>query len=223
MPPATPSRLVTPDAPLHELEYAVVDVETTGHASDGIDRTIEVAAVIVRAGRVAESFSSLVNPRRPIPPAIVRLTGITNAMVSDAPPFSHIADVFASHLNGRVFVAHNALFDWAFVNAELGRTIGTTVRAERLCTVRLARRLLAHLPRRNLDAVAAHYDIRIEQRHRAFGDAAATAQVFARMLDELGRQGVHTWRELGTLLSGRRKPRVRRSALPSFMTDWRIA
>lgn len=223
MPPAPLTRFVSPDAALHELEYAVVDVETTGRSSNGVERVIEVAAVVVRAGRLAESFTSLVNPRQRIPPVITRLTGITNTMVSRAPDFSAVADAFAAPLRGRVFVAHNAMFDWAFVTGEFERTTGEVLKAERLCTVRLARRLLAHLPRRNLDAVAAHYDIRIENRHRAFGDAHATAQVFARMLDELGRQGVHTWRELNGLLSGRKRARARQSALPSFMTDWRIA
>ena len=209
------------DAPLHELEYAVVDVETTGRAYGGTDRVTEVAAVVVRGGQVRESFSALVNPGRWIPPVIVRLTGITNAMVSDAPPFNEIAARVAEVLHRRVFVAHNVSFDWGFVDAELVRAGGRPLRGDRLCTVRLARRLLSHLPRRNLDAVTAHYGIPIEGRHRALGDAVATAQVFARMLDELGRRGIHTWGELEAMLHGRKKRR--RTALPTFMTDWRIA
>jgi DNA polymerase-3 subunit epsilon len=80
---------------------------------------------------------------------------------------------------------------------------------------------LSHLPRRNLDAVSSHYGIHIENRHRALGDAVATAKVFTRMLDELGRQGVHTWRDLNGLLKGRKKRK--RTALPHAMTDWSIA
>ena len=223
MPSAPRARLVPLDKPIHELEYAVVDVETTGRANEGTDRMIEVAAVIVRDGKIAESYSSLVNPGRPVPPVIARLTGITNAMVSTAPPFADIAPTFASHLRNRVFVAQNAPFDWAFVGSELWRATGETLVAERLCTVRLTRRLLPHLQRRNLDALAAHYGVPIVGRHRALGDARATAEVFVRLLDELGRQGAHTWRDLTALLSGRRRTRVRRSALPTFMTDWRIA
>ena len=215
----TPFR-VAPGAALHELEYAVVDVETTGRSFGMADRVTEVAAVVVRNGRPAESFSALVNPGRRIPPMIVRLTGITNAMVASAPPFHAVASDVTAMLGTRVFVAHNAAFDWGFVSGELARATGRTLAGDRLCTVRLARRLLAHLPRRNLDAVSAHYGIAIESRHRALGDAVATAHVFAKMLDELGRRGVHTWRDLERLLKGRR---VRRTALPRAMTDWRIA
>jgi DNA polymerase-3 subunit epsilon len=223
MPSAARSRLIPADTPIHELEFAVVDVETTGRANDGIDRVIEVAAVSVCGGSIGETFSSLVNPGRPVPPVITRLTGITNAMVSTAPRFADIASTFAGHLRGRVFVAQNVGFDWAFVGSEFWRATGETLVAERLCTVRLSRRLLPHLPRRNLDALAAHFEIPIVARHRAFGDARATAEVFVRLLDELGKQGAHTWRDLSAVLSGRRRARARRSALPTFMTDWRIA
>lgn len=209
------------DAALHELEYAVVDVETTGRAFGGTDRVTEVAAVVVRGGQPREQFSVLVNPGRWIPPVIVRLTGITNAMVADAPPFNDVAARLAEVLHRRVFVAHNVAFDWGFVDAELVRAGGRPLRGDKLCTVRLARRLLSHLPRRNLDAVTAHYGIAIEGRHRALGDAVATAHVFARMLDELGRRGIHTWGDLDAMMRGRKKRR--RTALPTFMTDWRIA
>jgi DNA polymerase-3 subunit epsilon len=214
-----PSR-VAPDAALHELEYVVVDVETTGRSYAQADRVTEVAAVVVREGRAADSYSSLVNPGRRIPPEIVRLTGISNAMVASAPPFAEVADNVRVLLGTRVFVAHNVAFDWGFLSEELFRATGRALVGDRLCTVRLARRLLSHLPRRNLDAVTAHYGIHIEGRHRALGDAVATAKVFTRMLDELGRRGVHTWRDLEHLFRGRKR---RRTALPHFMTDWRIA
>jgi DNA polymerase-3 subunit epsilon len=214
------ARRAASSKPLHELEYVVVDVETTG-SSGRADRVADVAAVIVRDGRIAERFATLVNPGCRIPPAITRLTGITNAMAAVAPPFEDIAADVAGALGNRVFVAHNAAFDWAFLNAEFVRLRGRPMRADRLCTVRLARRLLPHLARRNLDAVSAHYGIAISERHRAHGDAEATAGVFVRMLDELGRRGVHTWGDLRTLLEGR--VRQRRTALPRWVTDFRIA
>jgi DNA polymerase III subunit epsilon len=210
------------DRPLHELEYLVVDVETTGRAPDAGDRVTEVAAIVVAGGRITERFSSLVRPSRPIPPFIVRLTGITDAMVATAPPFAALADAVASRLDGRVFVAHNAAFDWAFVRAELTRATGSAPDADTLCTVRLARRLLSHLPRRNLDAVTAHFGVSIAARHRALGDAEATALVFLRMLDALGQQGVHTWGDLHEWFA-RRPSTQRRSALPSTATDFRTA
>src|SRR5262245_13332610 len=199
-----PLRLrVSPSAPLHTLEYAVVDLETTGGGYSRAHRVMEVGAVIVRDGRPAESFESLVNPLRTIPPVVSRLTGISNSMVAEAPLFDHVAPQIASLLEKRVFVAHNASFDWGFLREELYRATGRTLIGDRLCTVHIARRLLSHLPRRNLDTVSHHYGIRIRNRHRALGDATATAEVFARMLDELGRQGVHTWRDLKQLLAQR--------------------
>lgn len=214
------ARRIASSKPLHELEYVVVDVETTGRSGRG-DRIADVAAVIVRGGCVAERFATLVNPGCGIPTHITRLTGITNAMVAVAPTFEEIAGDVAGALRNRVFVAHNVAFDWAFLNAEFTRLRGRPMRSDRLCTVRLAKRLLPGLTRRNLDAVSAHYGIVITDRHRAHGDAAATADVFVRMLDELGRRGVHTWGDLRTLLEGR--VRRQRTALPRWVTDFRIA
>ena len=204
-----------------ELEYAVVDVETTGGSYYKTDRIIEIGIVIVRDGKPAETFESLINPCRPIPRGVSRLTGISDDMVRESPLFDHIASDVRSLLERRVFVAHNAAFDWGFVNDELDRATRFRLAVDRLCTVQLAKRLLSHLPRRNLDAVSAHFGVRNTARHRALGDAAATATVFSKMLDELGRQGIHTWREYRRLMTGRKKRT--RTALPHFMTDWSIA
>ena len=212
------------DQPLHAIEYLVVDVETTGRAADESDRITEVAAVVVRDGAIVDRFSSLIRPGRAIPPFIVRLTGITDAMVATAPPFSAVAPEVASRLAGRIFVAHNASFDWAFISAELARSSGVMPDNERLCTVRLARRLLSHLPRRNLDAVTHHYGVQIAARHRALGDAEATAQVLLRMIDDLGKAGIHTWGELQFWLDrGTSRNKKQRSGLPAPVTDFRIA
>ncbi|MBA3854781.1 MAG: hypothetical protein C0503_10205 [Gemmatimonas sp.] len=157
---------------LHTLPFVVVDVETTGGQPWGSDRVTEVAAVYVDGDRVEVAFESLINPGRPIPWHITRLTGISDAMVREAPRFEDIAGEFAAHLVGRVFVAHNASFDFGFLDAEFSRVaptpLGTLVTGQ-LCTVRLARKLLSHLPRRNLDAVSAHYGVSISDRHRASG------------------------------------------------------
>lgn len=191
---------------LATLPYAVVDVETTGGRPSGSDRITEVAAVLVDGTSITLAFHSLVNPRRPIPWHITRLTGIDDRMVRDAPTFADIAGELAAHLAGRIFVAHNVRFDFGFLDAEFSRVaptpLGGLVQGQ-LCTVRLARRLLAHLPRRNLDAVSAHYGVRITDRHRASGDALATAQVLRGLLDDASRRGVHTWGELDALLARR--------------------
>ncbi|MFM9014281.1 MAG: PolC-type DNA polymerase III, partial [Gemmatimonadota bacterium] len=184
---------------LHTLPFVVVDVETTGGRPGTGDRVTEVAAVLVERGRIELLYDSLVNPERSIPPYVARLTGISDAMVREAPTFSEIAGELAAHLAGRIFVAHNARFDLGFLGAEFARVAPTPLDellSGSLCTVRLARRVLGHLPRRNLDAVCHHYGVRIADRHRAAGDAKATAHVLLHLMEDLSRQGIHTWDEL---------------------------
>ena len=202
------------------LSFAVVDVETTGGSPWHGHRVTEVAAVIVRGGRVVDRFESLVNPERSIPPFITRLTHITQAMVRDQPTFREISPRIVDLLRGQVFVAHNAAFDWRFVGTEVWRAGGTLCNPRTLCTVRLARRLLPHLRRRSLDQVAMHYGIRIEARHRAMGDAFATAQCLLRLLDDAGTRGLDTWSDLDRLMRARTgaAKRRRRSALPQRRT-----
>ena len=208
--------------PFAEVPFLVVDVETTGISAWAGDRVTEVAAVFVKGGRVEEAFQSLVNPGRPIPPFITGLTGIDDAMVRDAPRFGEIAGELAQHLVGRVFVAHNARFDWNFLSAEYDRVAKAPLESltgDQLCTVRLARRFLGHLPRRNLDAVANHYGVSIDGRHRALGDARATAHVLVGLLRDAERNGLYTWEALDELMSRRtsraRVPRGRR-AMPRW-------
>ncbi|MEX2181659.1 MAG: 3'-5' exonuclease [Gemmatimonadaceae bacterium] len=202
---------------LHTLPFVVVDVETTGGSPWRDDRVTEVAAVHVDGNAATLAFHSLVNPGRPIPWQITRLTGIDDRMVRAAPTFRDIAGEFAAHLVGRVFVAHNARFDFGFLDAEFARIAPTPLAsliAEQLCTVRLARRLLSHLPRRNLDAVADHYGVQIADRHRASGDALATAEVLQGLLRDASYRGVHTWDDLAGLLAARTSRARRRTALP---------
>ncbi len=214
----------TNGTPFSEVPFLVVDVETTGISAWAGDRVTEVAAVFVKGGEVREAFSSLVNPGRSIPTFITHLTGIDDAMVRNAPRFSEIAGELAQHMVGRVFVAHNARFDWNFLSAEFNRVASAPLDSltdQQLCTVRLARRFLAHLPRRNLDAVANHYGVEIDGRHRAMGDARATAHVLVGLLKDAERSGVHTWEALDEVMSRRTsRARVKRSAMPRY-TDGR--
>lgn len=201
---------------LVRLPYVVVDVETTGGRPDSGDRVTEIAMVLVADGEVREVFETLVNPMRPIPPWITQLTNINWAMVKDAPRFSDVCGEITDRLRGRVFVAHNAPFDWRFVTAEVERSTGERLDGRRLCTVRLARKLLPQLPRRSLDYVARHYGVDIAARHRAAGDAVATAQVLLGLLRDAADRGATRWAELELLLapSGATKRRRRPSALP---------
>jgi DNA polymerase III epsilon subunit len=172
-------------APLGELEFAVVDTETTGGSSAHGHRLTEVAAVRVRDGRVTGRFSTLVNPERAIPPEITRLTGITDAMVRTAPRFEHAAAPLLDFLGDSVIVAHNAPFDRGFLDAELRRAFNRRLLSPFLCTVQLARRVVPGLPSYRLDLLASHFGVRIADRHRALGDAEATGEVFCRLLERL--------------------------------------
>lgn len=196
-------------APLRRAEYVVVDVETTGGSARRGHRVTEIAVVRADAGgRVLHEFCTLVDPGRPIPPFITRLTGISDAMVRRAPRFREIAAEVRDLLDGRVFVAHNASFDWRFVRMEMdrcGRRLAED--SPRLCTVRLARRVVPEAPRRSLDALCAHFRIRNDARHRALGDARATVELFARLVERLDARGVRCWHELEALLGRRRRSR----------------
>ena len=202
---------------LASLSYVVVDVETTGTSPWSGDRITEIAAIVVRDGMVAERFETLVNPERSIPPMITALTQINWEMVKDAPRFRDICDQLLSVLSGHVFVAHNADFDWRFVTHEVQRATGRRLSGRRLCTVRLARRVLPQLRSRRLDSVAHYYGVEILARHRAAGDAVATAHVLLRLLDEARDRDCRCWDDLQRLLGARtdRAPRPRRpSAMP---------
>lgn len=207
-----------PKQHLSSLSWAVVDVETTGGPPPN-HRITEIAAVIVRDGSIQEVYETLVNPERSIPPFVTRLTNISWDMVKDAPKFSAIVPTLLDKLEGNVFVAHNAQFDWSFLSHEIQRTSGARITGNQLCTVRLARQLLPHLPRRSLDYVANYYGIEITGRHRAAGDAVATAKCLIRLLAEAEDRGCSTWEDLEKLMRQRRaRKKKRRSAWPSPVT-----
>jgi DNA polymerase III epsilon subunit family exonuclease len=190
------SSVVPLGASLADVPFAVVDVETTGGAVGRGHRVIDISIVEVKGGRVVDEYQTLVNPGTSISPMIVALTGITTEMVRQAPFFDHVADEIDRRLRGRVFVAHNAPFDWGFVSAELLRAAGDVPDVPRLCTVLMCRRLVPQLRRRNLDVVTRHFGVEIHERHRAYGDALATARVLLRLLDEAAGRGIE---DLGTL------------------------
>ncbi|MDT8368944.1 MAG: 3'-5' exonuclease [Longimicrobiales bacterium] len=201
-------------APLFDLPWAVVDIETTGGGVHRGHRITEIAIVLLEYGRIVDEWTTLVNPGRSIHPAVTALTGITPGMVASAPRFEEIAPEVSARLEGRIFVAHNAGFDLGFVRNELVEAEGEAPSVTSLCTVQLSRALLPALRRRNLDALCRHYDIRIEGRHRAWGDARATAGVLLRLLDEAGVQGIAdlaTLRKKLRARRGRRRSRSRRS------------
>ena len=212
---------------LDQESFVVVDCETTGSRSMAGDRITEVAVVRVCAGRADMIFESLVNPDRPIPPAVMALTNITWEMVRHAPRFADICDQLLGALEGSVFVAHNAGFDWRFLSNEITRATRRPLVGQRLCTVRMARHFVPQLRRRNLDSLSDYYGIVNTARHRAGGDAMATAKVFLRFLKEARTRDCDTLDDLQRLLraptSRKKKRRRRPPAMPHSVSDDRTA
>jgi DNA polymerase-3 subunit epsilon len=162
------TQLFTPFSPL-----AFVDIETTGGNSER-DRVTEVAVVSYADGQV-QRWSKLVNPATRIPAFIQSLTGISDDMVWDAPSFGDIAKELLAQLDGKLFVAHNARFDYGFLRAEFKRA-GFEYSSRVLCTVKLSRKLFPHQARHNLDSVVAAHGLTVSNRHRAMSDADALLQ-----------------------------------------------
>src|SRR5919106_159771 len=159
---------------MYEHPLAIVDVETTG-SDPATDRVTEIALLEVNKFVLNERWSTLVNPGAPVPGAIQALTGITQAMVERAPRFADIAAELYERLAGRVFVAHNARFDYGFLRREFDRA-GLKYVAKTVCTVRLSRRLYPGERGHDLDSLIERHGLECEARHRAAPDAAAVWQ-----------------------------------------------
>jgi DNA polymerase-3 subunit epsilon len=202
---------------LDECAFAVVDIETTGVRAGFGDRITEVAVALVHGSRREMVFESLVNPERPIPRAICTITNITDAMVRQAPRFEDLAERLLAVLSGKVFVAHNARFDWNFLSAELRRSSHLTLEGTRLCTVRLARRLVKGVRSCGLDNLCRFFGFHNPARHRAGGDALVTADLLSRLLGLARDEGARTLQDL-SLIQLRRiraRRRRRRQAMPT--------
>lgn len=160
--------------------YAIVDIETTGGYAEN-HRITEIAIYHHNGVEVTDHFHALVNPGRNIPYYITGLTGITTDMVMDAPAFEEIAEDIMRLLEGRVFVAHNAHFDYSFLKKEFEQ-VGISWQTKKLCTVRLSRKIIPGLRSYSLGSLAESLGIKIQNRHRAGGDAEATVKVFNLLL-----------------------------------------
>jgi len=158
---------------------AFVDLETTG-ATATADRITEIGIVEVDADGSVREWQQLVNPGTRIPPFIEQLTGISNEMVADAPPFAAVAEEAMKRLQGRLFIAHNARFDYGFLKNEFKR-LGITFRASVLCTVKLSRTLFPEHKRHNLDSLIERHELRAEARHRALADAQLIHQFWQKI------------------------------------------
>lgn len=161
-------------------QYAIVDIETTGSYAAGSGIT-EIAILIHDGRRVIDRYMSLVNPHRAIPLAIQALTGITDELVADSPAFDELAPRIYELLVGRIFVAHNVNFDYSFVKHHLSMA-GYQLDVPKLCTVRICRKLRPGLPSYSLGRLCDVLGIPISNRHRAGGDAEATAILFGKLV-----------------------------------------
>jgi DNA polymerase-3 subunit epsilon len=198
-------------APLAEVDFTVVDVETTGWAPDDAAIT-EIGAVRVRGAylgecRVIAEFSSLVNPGTPVPAAITELTGISDQMLASAPPVAAVLPGLLAFADGSVLAAHNAPFDLRFLIAACAASGRAWPGFEVLDTVRLARYLMAtpqEVPDRKLATLASFFGTAVRPSHRALDDARATAAVLGQLLDRLAeREGITTLDELDAWLAVR--------------------
>src|SRR5689334_21281499 len=211
---------------LADTTFVVVDLETTGGRAtaktpgDSYDAITEIGAVKIRGGEVLGELATLVDPGRAIPPQIVELTGITSAMVRDAPRIDSVLPAFLEFSRGAVLVAHNAGFDIGFLRAAAERAQLPWPRPPVLCTVRLARRVLTkdEAPSVRLSALARLFNASTTPTHRALDDARATVDVLHGLIERVGNQGVHTYTELRSYLPdvspAQRRNRHLASSLP---------
>ncbi|OBA97401.1 hypothetical protein A5662_16940 [Mycobacteriaceae bacterium 1482268.1] len=209
---------------LRDTTFVVVDLETTGGRAtgdgDNVDAITEIGAVKVRGGVVLGELATLVDPGRSIPPQIVALTGITSAMVYNAPTIDTVLPAFLEFARGAVLVAHNAGFDIGFLRAAAERCQIVWPRPPVLCTVRLARRVLTRdeAPSVRLSALARLFGATTTPTHRALDDARATVDVLHGLIERVGNQGVHTYTDLRSYLPDvtpqQRRKRVLAAHLP---------
>jgi DNA polymerase III subunit epsilon len=194
---------------LRDVTFVVVDLETTGGRAaetapgrNDHDAITEIGAVKVRGGEVLGELATLVDPGRAIPPQIVTLTGITTAMVRNAPTISSVLPAFLEFARGAVLVAHNAGFDIGFLRAAAERCQLPWPRPPVLCTVKLARRVLTRdeAPSVRLSALAQLFGAATTPTHRALDDARATVDVLHALVERVGNQGVHTYPDLRAYL-----------------------
>ena len=213
------------EASLRDATFVIVDLETTGSranaAADGYrDAITEIGAVKVRGGKVIGEFATLVDPQRDIPPQIIELTGITTAMVRNAPTIEAVLPMFLEFARGSILVAHNAGFDTGFLRAAAQHCDIAWPKPPVLCTVKLARRVLTReeAPSVRLSALAKLVGSATTPTHRALDDARACVDVLHALIERVGNLGVTTFGDLQSYLpnvsNAQRSKRVLAHGLP---------
>lgn len=177
--------------------FAIVDIETTGGSHER-DKITEICILIHDGLTVVDKYTTLINPERHIPEYISRMTGITNQMVENAPKFYEVARKIVEMTEGNIFVAHNVNFDYNFIHNEF-KSLGYNWKREKLCTVRLSRKLLPRRVSYSLGRLCDSLGIEIEARHRAAGDAEATAKLFDILLAKKSENPAYRRKDLSEL------------------------
>ncbi len=167
------------------MPYAIVDIETTG-GNYKTGKITEVAIILHNGKEIEGHYETLVNPMEPIPPFITRLTGISDNMVQSAPTYGDVAWMIDKLLYDRIFVAHNVMFDYSFIRQEFSN-VGMEFSSDRLCTIRCSRKFMPGYKSYSLGNLCKEVGIDVQNRHRAAGDALATAELFGKLSDVAGR------------------------------------
>ena len=191
---------------LGQVTFCVVDLETTG-GSPRESRITEVGAVKYRGGERLGAFQALVNPGEPIPPFVSHLTGIDDRLVAAEPPIELVLPAFIEFCRGAVFVAHNASFDFSFLNVALQALDYDPLPGPPVCTAKLARRVVwPDVPNVKLRTLAEYFRTRARPNHRALADAEACAEVLHGLIDLGGRLGILTLGDLREAVRARGRP-----------------
>ncbi|GAB4248322.1 MAG: DEDD exonuclease domain-containing protein [Thermoleophilia bacterium] len=204
------------DPDLSDCPFVVVDLETTGTRA-GPGKITEIGAVRIEGLREVAVFETLVNPKRPIHPKVIEITGITPQMVVNAPPIEQVMPHFLDFIRGAVIVAHNTAFDLSFLNYELGRLKGRRLGEGAIDTVLLARRAAPGLANYRLGTVAECLGSEVRPCHRALADAQATAHVFLTLVGRLQEQGITRLGDLRVYVDPSHKGDRRKLALTDHL------
>ena len=180
---------------LKSLSCVIVDTETTG-LEPQTNEIIEIAGLKIVNGQIDEPFNTLIKIGSPLPPEIVRLTGITDEMLKEGEQKNFVFQRFLDFVGDLPLIAHNVEFDLPFIQRHLELTLGKKLNNPTICTLKLARNLLPGLPSHKLAKAAQHFNIPTPNTHRALGDVEITYQLWLKLAEHLEKDGIHSLEDL---------------------------
>lgn len=182
---------------LRGASFVIIDIETTGLEPEP-NEIIEIAALKIEGGEIADVFSSLINIKQPLPAEIVNLTGITDEMLSEGKDKAEVLKQFLDFVKDTPLIAHNAEFDIPFLNHHLNKTLGVTLTNQPICTLKLARKTVPGLQSYRLQKLAEYFAIPAPVVHRAHGDVEITHKLWLELVGRLEKQGITTLEKLAS-------------------------